>query len=103
VTGGAEVIPVPVKGIICGLVEALSVMVTVAVLVPAALGVKVTSMSQLPPAATLPLVGQAEVEVVTKAKSLLLVPVMVMPLMVKAAPPVLVSITVMTGLVVATS
>ena len=45
-------IPVPVRLIVCGLPDALSVMLTLPVRVPVAVGVKVTLMLQLPPAAT---------------------------------------------------
>lgn len=44
--------PVPVKLMVCGLLLALSVMVTVPVRVPLAVGLKVTLRVQLPPAAT---------------------------------------------------
>jgi hypothetical protein len=45
--------PDPVKGINCGLLDALSVTLSEAVRVPAAVGVKVTLIVQLAPAATL--------------------------------------------------
>jgi hypothetical protein len=51
VTAGAT--PVPVKATVCGLPLALSFTVSVPVLVPVAVGVKVTSIAQLAPAATL--------------------------------------------------
>jgi hypothetical protein len=51
VTAGAT--PVPVKAAVCGLPLALSFMVSVPVLVPVAVGVKVTSIVQLAPTATL--------------------------------------------------
>lgn len=44
--------PVPVRGTVCGLLLALSVMVSVPATVPAAAGVKVTLIVQLPPLAT---------------------------------------------------
>jgi hypothetical protein len=50
---GVGDVPVPVKKIVCGLVEALSVMVIDPVRVPAAVGVKVTEIVQLALAATL--------------------------------------------------
>ena len=40
------VTPIPVKLTVCGLLEALSVILTAAVLAPAAVGVKVTEMMQ---------------------------------------------------------
>lgn|SRR5437763_2088145 len=43
--------PVPVRGSVCGLPWALSVTVKVAVLVPDAVGVKLTVILQAPPAA----------------------------------------------------
>jgi len=46
-------VPVPVRGAVCGLPEALSVTVTEALLGPRALGVNVTLMTHRPPAATL--------------------------------------------------
>ncbi len=45
-------VPVPVRLMVCGLPAALSVMLTEAVRVPVAVGVKVTLMVQLAPAAT---------------------------------------------------
>ncbi len=49
-TAGA--VPVPARLTICGLLLALSVMVTVPVRVPVAVGVNVTLIAQLAPAAT---------------------------------------------------
>jgi hypothetical protein len=48
----AEPPPVPVRFTVCGLPVALSAMVTAAVRVPGEVGVKVTLIVQLPPAAT---------------------------------------------------
>ena len=45
-------VPVPVRRAVCGLLVALSVTVTETVRAPKAVGVKVTLMVQLPPAAT---------------------------------------------------
>jgi hypothetical protein len=45
--------PVPVRGTVCGLAEALSVTMTLAVRTPVALGVNITEMVQEPPATTL--------------------------------------------------
>ena len=44
--------PVPVSVTVCGLVDALSVMVTAPFRVPVAVGVKVTEMVQVAPAAS---------------------------------------------------
>jgi hypothetical protein len=51
VTAGA--VPVPVRAAVWGLFAALSVMVTLADLAPVAVGLNVTLMEQLAPAATL--------------------------------------------------
>jgi hypothetical protein len=61
-------------------------MLTAAVLVPVALGVKVTEMLQLPPA------GTDAPHVLVSANSLLFGPVTLMDVMVKLAAPVLVNI-----------
>ncbi len=74
----------------------MSVMLTAAVRAPVAVGVKVTLMVQLAPAAT------ALPQVFVWAKSLLFVPVIAMPAMFSVALPVLVSVTVCRELVVAT-
>src|SRR5215471_11279542 len=47
-----ELTPVPLRLEVCGLFEALSLTVRVPVRVPAVVGVKVTEIVQLPPAAT---------------------------------------------------
>jgi len=53
------VIPLPLKLTVCGLPLALSVILSVSVLVPSALGVKVTEILQLAPAARVAgLIGQ---------------------------------------------
>src|SRR5439155_1738351 len=78
--------PEPVRAAVCGLPVALSVTVTVAVLVPDAVGLNVTLIVQVPPAATdVP-------HVLLSAKSPLLVPVMAMLVMLRAAFPVLESV-----------
>jgi hypothetical protein len=78
----------------------LSLTVRLAVRAPVALGVKVTLMVQLLPAArVLGLMGQ----VLVWAKSPLLVPLIPMLLMVSAAFPLLVRLTVCAALVVFTS
>ena len=99
-TAGAGVVPVPLKATACGLPLALSVMVTLALRLPLADGVKVTLIVQVPPAArVLELLGQ----VLVCAKSPALVPLKLMLLMVKAALPLLASVTVCAALVVPTS
>jgi len=81
-------VPVPERLAVCGLPLALSVMLTEAVRLPVAAGVKVTVMAQLPPAATeLP-------HVLVWAKSLALVPVNTRLVMLKAALPVLLRVRV---------
>ena len=81
--------PVPDRATVCGLPEALSVMLRVPVRVPVAVGLKVTLMAQLLPAATeLP-------QVLVWAKS----PLAEMLVMDKAALPVLESVTVCAALV----
>ena len=79
--------PVPDRLTVCGLPEALSVMVTEAARLPVAVGAKVTLMLQLPPATTeLP-------QLLDSLKSPLFAPVTAMLVMVKAAVPVLVRVT----------
>jgi hypothetical protein len=68
---------------VCGLPDALSVIVNVPLRVPAAVGVKVTSIEQLPPAAT------EFPHVFISAKS----PVTVMLVTVSEAPPLFVNVT----------
>ena len=79
--------PVPVRLAVRGLPVALSVMVTVALRVPAAVGLKVTLMVQLAPTARL--VPQVLVE----AKSPLLVPVTATLLIASAEPLPFVSVS----------
>ena len=85
-TAGA--VPVPVRLTVWGLPLALSVRVMAAVRVPLAAGVKVTLIVQLAPAATL------DPQLLVCAKSLALVPVAARLVRVKAALPVLLSVTV---------
>ena len=88
--------PVPARDAVCVEPEtfpALSVTVRVAVRLPAALGVNVTAIVQLPPAATL------LAQVFVSAKSLELAPLMVMLAMVRAAVPELMTVTVWAALV----
>ena len=54
-TVGADTIPVPVSPMVWGLPAALSVIVTVPLRLPVAVGVKVTSIAQLVPGSTVPL------------------------------------------------
>jgi hypothetical protein len=91
-----EVTPVPLRPTDCGLPLALSVTATAAVLVPEAVGLKVTLIVQLPGAATL------EPQLLVWAKSPLLAPVRAMPAMVSVALPVFESVTVCAGLIVPT-
>jgi hypothetical protein len=89
-------VPVPVRLTVCGLPAALSEMLTDAVRVPAAVGVNVTLIVQLPPAATeLP-------QVFVSAKSAVLVPVMLMLVMLKLVLPVLLRVTLCARLVTPT-
>jgi hypothetical protein len=96
VTAGAE--PVPVRLTDCGLPEALSVIVKLAERLPAAVGVNVTLIVQVAPAATLEVV-----QVLVWAKSGPLEPVMATPVMVSAALPLFVTVIPWLVLVVPTS
>ena len=88
--------PVPVRLTVCGLPAALSLTLSVALLVPLTVGENVTLMVQLAPWATeLP-------QLVVSAKSLLFDPVMAMLVMLKEDEPLLVSVTGWDGLVVPT-
>ena len=88
--------PVPERLTVCGLALALSVMLTEALRVPEAEGVKVTLIVQLAPAATeLP-------HALVCAKSPGLVPETAMPVMLRVALPVLRRVTVPAVLVVLT-
>jgi hypothetical protein len=89
-------VAVPVRLAVCGLLLALSVTVRVAVRVPLAVGLKVTLIAQLAPAARL------EPQLLVSAKSPLLVPVMAMLLMDSAPPLEFESVTVWGALVVPT-
>jgi hypothetical protein len=81
-------VPVPLRATVCGLPTALSLILSVAVRVPVAVGRKVTLIVQLAPAAkVLPHVCVWE-------KSLALVPVNEYPLIVSAAFPVFDRVTV---------
>lgn len=87
-------LPVPVRLTVCELGVALSVMLNVALKVPEAVGANVTLNVQLPPAAT------ELLQLLVSPKSPGLVPVNVMPIMAKAALPVLLRVTVCAALVV---
>src|SRR5690348_7008560 len=80
--------PLPVKGMVCLLGLALSVMVTVPVRVPVAVGLKSTLIEQLAPAAT----ELVQVPRPARAKSPLMLKLLL--LSVKVAVPVLVSFTI---------
>jgi hypothetical protein len=88
--------PVPVRLTDCGLLEALSVMLSLPDRAPEAVGLKVTLMLQLAPAATeLP-------QVLVCAKSLLFVPVTAMLARLSGALPVFERVTDCAALVVPT-
>ena len=100
VTAGAGVTPVPVSGRLCGLSAASSAILTLALRAPFAEGVKVTLRMQFAPAASVfGLMGQ----VFVWAKSPALVPLTETLVMVSAAVPLLVSVTVCAALVVPTA
>jgi len=88
---------VPLKLTVCGLPLALSVSVRLPDRVPLAVGVKVSLITQLPPAATGVLVLQVE-PLAAMAKS----PVTAMPVKVKDAVPLSVTVTGLAALVVPT-
>src|SRR5947209_4482837 len=91
-------VPFPLRENICGLPPASSASDSVPVRAPEAVGVKVTMMVQFPPAAKVAgLVGPALAPVLVAAKS----PEAANELIVKAAAPVFVSVTVIGALVVA--
>src|SRR5207302_1620630 len=90
-------VPFPLSATVCGLPAALSPSYSVPVRAPKAVGVNVTLMVQSPPAAkVVGLVGQALAPVLVAAKS----PEAANELIVKAAVPVFVSVTVIGVLVV---
>jgi hypothetical protein len=92
-------LPVPVRITVCGLPAALSVMVTVAVRVPGAVGVNVTVIVQALLAGTE--LGERG-HVVVSPKSPALVPVSAKVLMLKLTFPVFVRVTAWGALVVLT-
>jgi hypothetical protein len=91
----AGAVPVPVRLTVCGLPLALSVSVRLPERLPVAVGVNVTLIKQLLPAATGALVLQV-VPLAATAKS----PVAAMLVKVKEAVPVLVTVTGLAALVV---
>jgi hypothetical protein len=98
VGAGLVTLPAPLRGTLCGLPLALSARVRVPDRVPTAVGVKVTLITQLPPAATGVLVLQV-VPLTATAKS----PVTAMLVKVKDPVPVLVTVTGLAALVVPTN
>ena len=91
-----EPAPVPLRLTVCGLPAALSLTLSVALLVPLAAGVNVTVMVQLAPWATeLP-------QLLVWAKSPLFDPIKLMLVMLKEDEPLLVNVTGCDGLVVPT-
>src|SRR5207302_1436876 len=93
-------VPFPLSVMICGLPPALSASDSDPVRAPEAVGVKVTLMVQVPPAAKVAgLVGQALAPILVAAKS----PEGANELIVKAPAPVFVSVTVIGAVVVASS
>src|SRR5437763_6200496 len=96
----AGAVPFPLSANVCGLPPALSVTDSVPVRAPEVVGVKVTLIEQLAPAAKVAgLVGQALAPVLVAAKS----PEAAKEVIVKAAVPVLVSVAVTGALVVMSS
>jgi len=91
-------VPVPLKLTVCGLPLALSVSVRLPERLPVAVGVNITLITQLPPAATIVLVLQL-VPLADTAKS----PIAAMPVKVRDAVPLLVTVTALAALVVPTS
>jgi hypothetical protein len=91
--------PVPVSVIVCGLPVRLSAMLTAAVRVPAAVGLNVTLIEQFALAAS---VAGLSGQVLVSAKSGLFVPLTVIAVMVNAAVPLLVNVTLCAALVVPT-
>jgi hypothetical protein len=87
-------VPVPLKLTVCGLVGSESLRRRLAVRAPAPFGLKLTLRVQLaPPARLVP-------QVLVWAKSLLLAPTRLMPVMLRAVLPLLVKVTTLAGLVV---
>jgi len=96
-TGAGALAPVPLRVKECGLPAALSEMVTAAVREPAAVGVNVTVKVQLP------LLAATELpQLFNSVKSPMFAPVTLIPVMLSAAVPMLVSVTDCEPLVVFT-
>src|SRR5437588_445160 len=90
----------PLKGTLCGLPAALSLIDKLAVLLPAAMGVKVTfTEHEAPAASVLGLIGQ----LLVWAKSLALVPASPILVIVRAPEPLSVNVTVCAVLLVLTN
>lgn len=90
VTAGAEAVPVPLRVTVCGEPVAVSEIVSVPVRAPIAVGVNLTEIAQLAPAAT------DDPQVFVSAKS----PDAAIDLMSRTDPPELVSVTACAALVV---
>lgn len=86
--------PMPVSASVCGLPAALSAMLRLAVRLPEPVGMKVTLIVQELPAEML------EVQVFDWEKSVVFVPVIVMPVTLRASLPVFLSVTVCGALAV---
>lgn len=93
-----ELLPVPLSATVCGLPVALSAMLSVATSSPVAVGVNVTPIVQLVPAAKVP-VGLHAFAPLASAKLLLLVPVIEKLVKVTGPVPVLVTVTFCAALV----
>ena len=92
-------VPVPDRGKVWGLPEALSVTETVALRLPRAEGVKVAAMVQVAPAGTVPTVRQSvPLAGVTRAKSVELVPPSVTMVIVRVPVPEFVNVEVICAL-----
>src|ERR1700681_4733029 len=88
-------VPVPVRGRVCGLPEALSATDTVALRLPSAVGVNVAAIVHVPPAATVPTVRQSvPLPGVASAKSPEFVPANVTLVIVSVVAPLFVSVDV---------
>lgn len=99
VTAPAAPAPVPVSGTLCGLVAALSLIVTPAVRLPPAAGEKVTEIVQVAFRAS---VDGLSGHVVVRAKSAAFVPVIAMLVIVNTVVPEFVSVVDLAALVVPT-
>src|SRR5262245_40520180 len=100
VTAGAGATPVPLSPTVCGLPAALDEMLTLAVRAPAAVGVNVTEIVQLAPAASV--LGPSG-QLLSWAKSPALAPASPMLEITSGASPEFVNVTLCAALVVPTS